>query len=489
MNGRDTNMDGGRGGGVMDAASHFKHLLIPSLVYGAVFGMCLYDGADGVAGLLLALATMAYLWHAGRPFSRRLTVREFFYPASFILLGVGSLLTDSQPLVAMNCGGMLLLLLAMVVHAYSDDGGWDVLTHFKAMALTLLGTIGCLPSPVTDGRAAQAAAEHHRDHGVLIGLAIGLPLAIIILKLLSSADLVFASLVGGILDAMMLPEGIIGRLLLTVVGFFGGYAGLTCARRGPAVSDGQPRRKGNPKVVLTITAMLAVIYVPFCLIQFLYLVGHMTLPAGVTYAQYAHQGFFQLLAVAVINTSMVIVTTHFFDLGKLLKVMLMVICGCTFVMIASSAMRMVLYVGAYGLTFLRLFVLWQLVVIAMWMIGIAISICRPSFALFRYGMVIVTALYIILALIRPDYWIARYNIAQGNIDGSYLSELSADAAAAIADSTQLEAYRKAKQGGEASWSFEYIDRLNERLSNQEGSPLRFNVSRYQARRWLNCFLS
>lgn len=52
--------------------------------------------------------------------------------------------------------------------------------------------------------------------------------------------------------------------------------------------------------------------------------------------------------------------------------------------------------------------------------------------LFRYGVVMVTVLYLALSFSHPDYIIARVNIANApGGDFSYLSDLSADAAPAI----------------------------------------------------------
>ena len=42
--------------------------------------------------------------------------------------------------------------------------------------------------------------------------------------------------------------------------------------------------------------------------------------------------------------------------------------------------------------------------------GVMIYIFRDGFPLFRYSMVIVTCLYIVLAFAKPDYWIARVNV-------------------------------------------------------------------------------
>ena len=76
------------------------------------------------------------------------------------------------------------------------------------------------------------------------------------------------------------------------------------------------------------------------------------------------------LQVCILNLMIVLVGINLFKESKILKTILCVISLCTFVMIASSAYRMILYIRFYYLTFLRIFVLWALVVIALLMIGI-----------------------------------------------------------------------------------------------------------------------
>lgn len=83
---------------------------------------------------------------------------------------------------------------------------------------------------------------------------------------------------------------------------------------------------------------------------------------------------------------------------------------CTFVMIASCALRMVIYIRFYYLTFLRILVLWSLAVLALLFIGIVISIFREKFPLFRYSVVVVSVLYLALSFAHPDYLIARVNV-------------------------------------------------------------------------------
>ena len=189
----------------------------------------------------------------------------------------------------------------------------------------------------------------------------------------------------------------------------------------------------------------------------------------------------------------------------MLKGVLTVMSLCTYIMIISSAMRMIIYIRWYYLTFLRIFVLWGLAVLFLLFTGIIISIIKESFPLFRYSMVIVTLCYMVLSFSHPDYWIARVNVASTDLatrsaffegepydDYRFLSRLNADAAPVLIDlmaetGYDLNAYYQndpsAKAYGEGLRSYQqegfgyyYLERLKTR--NARNGIRTFNISRF-----------
>ena len=118
------------------------------------------------------------------------------------------------------------------------------------------------------------------------------------------------------------------------------------------------KRKYSPVIAITVNLVLLVVYLLYCGIQVIYLFMRQgTLPEGYTYSSYAHEGFFQLVFVCLINIMLVLLCRKYSADNLVLKSLLCLISGCTYVMIASAAYRMYLYIGAYKLTFLRLYVL------------------------------------------------------------------------------------------------------------------------------------
>lgn len=145
-------------------------------------------------------------------------------------------------------------------------------------------------------------------------------------------------------------------------------------------------------IAVTVNAVMCAIYLLFSGIQIFGLfLGKMSLPEGYTYASYARHGFFELVFVSLFNIMLVLFTLAYFKNSAILKALLTTICGCTYIMILSSAYRMLLYISSYQLTFLRLFVLWALVMMALVMAGVLIYIHNMDFSLFRFGIIVLTA--------------------------------------------------------------------------------------------------
>ena len=122
-------------------------------------------------------------------------------------------------------------------------------------------------------------------------------------------------------------------------------------------------------------------------------------------------GFFELVFVCIFNIVLVLCTLAYFGSLRVLRVLLTIICGCTYIMTVSSAYRMLLYIASYQLTFLRVLVLWGLVMIAVVMTGVLVYTYDQKFSLFRFVLVALTVGWLCFSAAHPDYWIASYNIA------------------------------------------------------------------------------
>lgn len=468
-----------------------------SALYALFYTFCLYRNASGITWPFFAAGTLVYFYSCTRRSGVPWKKDSIFYLVSILLLGVSIFLTDNVAIHNVTKLGIFLLAVSMMLHQYLNDRKWNLSKYLLSLGQALLETVASLGYPVSDGNAWMKDRERNgkntKGRYVLLGILILCPLLVIILALLASADLVFRELFIHLFDYVE-PIDIFMVCFMLVTMFFASYSFIAMLNRRVLREECADKRRQEPVLAITVTSVLAFVYLIFCGIQIVYLFLRKSgLPEGQSYASYARQGFFQLLAVCVINLVIVLVCLSLFRESRVLKGILAVISLCTCCMVASSAYRMLLYIDAYRLTFLRVLVLWALAVIAVVLVGILCSIFRPDFPLFRYIMVVVTVFYIVLAYAKPDYWIARYNMEYVNRetgmelteeqraefygDFLYLSELSADAVPVLASEENYEFLC-----GQTDSMKRYFDRMEARV--EKDGIRSFNVSRYLAGRAL-----
>ncbi|MDE7179017.1 MAG: DUF4173 domain-containing protein [Lachnospiraceae bacterium] len=412
---------------------------IGSFIYSAFYTFCLYKNASGITYPFFVIGTLCFFFFCiqklGVPYKRD----SVFYIVSIVLLGISNCMTVSPQILFMNKCGIFLLSFTLILHTVYNDNAWNLPTYFSAIFRTIGTGFLCLFRPLGDmvcyfdAQKQEKVTKKRYFLPVFIGLIIAAPLLLIMTLLLASADKIFDRLLVSITKFFNIPT-LIEVCALMVIVFFCSYAAIAAFCKKNAVRESaEERMLFDPVIAIVVTGLLSIPYLLFSVIQILYLfLGSMTLPAGYTYAQYAREGFFELLAVCIINLGIVLICLHLFRESKVLKGILLILSGCTFIMIFSSALRMILYIDTYALTFLRLFVLWSLTVIFLLMAGVTTFIFYKRFPLFRYGVAVVTVCYLTLSFSHPDYFIARYDLSHDS-DRHYLCKLSADAAPAILD--------------------------------------------------------
>ncbi len=425
------------------------------LLYSAFYAFCLYKNTSGITYPFFVAGTLCcfffFMKKLGVPFKKD----SVFYIVGITLLGISNCMTNSTQILIMNKCGIFLLFFILMLHTIYDDRTWNFSIYFASLIRTTGSFFCCLASPFSDmvsyfdAKKQEKSEERNYFLPILIGLAIAVPLLFCITLLLASADAVFANMLARLMETLNIWTSMKIFFLMTVV-FFSSYAILSALCKKEVEGQAAEKPCFDPVIAIVITSLLCLIYMIFSMVQILYLfIGNTKLPENYTYAGYAREGFFQLLAVSMINFLIVLICLHLFQESRILRAILMMICGCTFIMILSSALRMILYIESYSLTFLRLFVLWALAVIFLLMAGVTAYIFYRQFPLFFYGLAVLTICYTVLSFSHPDYLVAKYNLmkessdrnditvsyATGLCDENYLSSLSADAAPAILNPT------------------------------------------------------
>lgn len=494
---------------------HFRFFSIGSIIYAIFYTFCLFKNNSGITYPFFIGGTLFYFFLSLKRLGISAKKDSIFYVISLLLLGISTFCTDDMNIISLNKMGIFVLSFVLIIHNFYRDNDWNLTKYIASVLQTIFGSIGEVGSPVSDftlylkSRKENEDTKNTKGRYIVIGLLISIPLLFVVTSLLYSADIVFASVMDKILENIKLPENMIGMCFTALFAFFSSYCILVYMDKKKIEEDIVDRRTGEPVLAITITSLLSVIYLFFSGIQIIYLfLGNMELPNNYTYAEYAREGFFQLLFICILNLIVVLICIGRFRESRPLKIILTIISACTYIMIASSAIRMLMYIGSYYLTFMRILVLWSLLVMSLLMAGVVITIYKERFPLFKYSMVLITVLYIGLSFAHPDYIIAKYNVAHYGFDEEedtilrrnyysdlyYLSHLSADAAPVFYTEESLSEYRSADYKKSAdkssdsyayyeSWLDEYSERQNKRL--QDMNLRTFNLSRHIAKQYID----
>lgn len=453
---------------------------IGCMLYGILFTICLYKGFHGISMPVLIAATICGLFIVMKKLGTEFKKSDVFYMVCLQLLGISSCLTGDMYLIFFNVCGIVLLILSWLLCRFCDTAGWGFPKYLKEILNGIFVPIGYLNGFVKSAYRYfsdkdKEQTESSKAKYIWLGVLLGIPFVMVVTSLLVSADAVFGNIFKNLFQNIHLPERPIWLIILLVIGIFGSFAILGYFADEKISCEKQEHRTWEPMIAIAFLSFSTVVYLIFSVVQILYLfIGGFQLPDGYTYATYAHEGFYQLLAVCLINLIVLFICIGKFRESLCLKIILTIFSVCTYIMLASSVFRMILYVKVYQLTYLRLMTLWGLLVIGIVLAGCMITIWKNSFFLFQYAMIVVTVLYIMLSFARPGYIIAKYNLSDPNakVDINYLLDMNSDVIPVLLESAQFEEMLSEEKD-------EYKMRNYQKL-NQEMGVTDFNFSYYSA---------
>jgi hypothetical protein len=446
---------------------HLRHPLVLCAV-ALGLGLCadlLFHGrAPGLsAPLLVALLLAARAWIC-RIEGCAPTPANSWIGAAALLFAALVAVRAAPLLIALNILAALGLLLLYAALARADSflrlDGWRL--SFGAALAAIEAAM--LPVPLAIEQAGRLRVSGHQARALLVvgrGAVLAAPVLLVFTGLLAMADSIFASYLTDALR-LRLPFDLAalgGHVALVSIVAWGAAGGLMVALRehpagallGPPRADlpaeGETQRLSPPRRLrrlgwgeaVTALALVDALFVAFVFIQGAYLFGGRdTLErTGMTFADYARRGFFELVTVACLALAFLWALAlvarrerpwQLRAFNGLCAAMVLLVLG----MLVSAALRMWLYEQAYGFTLLRLlthsFMAWLAVVLLLFLASLLLA--RPR--IFGLGAPASALVYLLaLNMLNPDALIVRENIARyqatGKLDAHYLATLSADA--------------------------------------------------------------
>lgn len=330
-----------------------------------------------------------------------------------------------------------------------------------------------------------------KKSNILKGILITIPIVILIIILLSSADEIFG---GFFVDIFIHCLNVISnvkiaqiflKILITILVFL--Y--LSCFfdnlinryESDEKALEEQKNKEFENTTIKMILVTLNIIYIVFCIIQIKSLFMKVNIE---NYAQYARKGFFQLMIVSVINL-IVILIAKFNKNDKFINIMCLLMIACTFIILLSSAYRMRLYESTFGYTLLRLLVYVALFTESILLIPTVIYVLDKPIKLLKVYFLITLFVYVCINFANIDNIIARKNIdryfATGKIDLEYLMDnTGTDAISQIIRIRESETETEEEENIK-NRVVTYISNIYTELENEKLDFRNFNISKFTAK--------
>ena len=356
---------------------------------------------------------------------------------------------DADGLRVLN--GLLLFLTVGLVALRASVGAVyatslsDLLLKGPMQWFTMLSDGSAVPIADVKWSALKEKSHARRYAAVGRGLALAFAPVVLFIVLLANADAVFEKVVSpsfsldpeiaidnlfvGLL-IMVLSAGLLRKLFL--------YIKKPPVTHPPLQTPTAALKLGITEIETVLIALNAVVGL-FVAIQFRYLFGGANLvqgTTGLTYAEYARRGFFELLTVVAISVPILVAMNGLLHRERRMDQRIF---RCTaglfivqlFIVAASAIERMRLYVDFFSLSPLRLYALAGmafLVGVLALFLGTTLR-GRPD----RFAFCSLTWLATVvigLNVLNPDAVIAKYNLQDRpgqRVDVALLASLSSDA--------------------------------------------------------------
>ncbi|MEO8294332.1 MAG: DUF4173 domain-containing protein [Gemmatimonadota bacterium] len=343
---------------------------------------------------------------------------------------------------ALNFFSLVSAFAALSLAAYRAQAGvlatGGTLQYVGALLRNSLGTwLGILPLVIHDVRW-QRTDRSSRWASVGRGLLLALPPVIVFAALFASADPIFGNLISFDMNTVISHGFVIGLGVWLSAGY-GRELLLARSTVNVSVPDSARAQWGFTETTILLGAVNA-IFLAFVVVQIRTLFGgdaFVESQTGLTYAEYARRGFFDLVLVSALVLPLLLVVewygrrsssreeTTFRALSHLLLLLL-------FAVLLSAVQRMRIYQLSYGMTELRVYTMAFMVWLALVFTWLAVTVLRERRSWFASGATVLALLVLAgLHLADPDQVIMQVNLERASrglaFDTEYAATLSDDA--------------------------------------------------------------
>ena len=367
-----------------------------------------------------------------------------------LLLGAAFVRRDAKTLVAFDAPALVVTLALAaaslqrerISHWYAWDYIRGVVT---AAAGSVLGGLMLVGSDIKWRELPQDGRFRH-VRAALLGGIVALPLLIVFAALFASADQVFGNVLNNLLAFDL--NAVVTHTFFTCfwAALVAGY--LRWGMLGRPLTGFTPAIKTPSTIVplATVLGSLNALFLLFVVVQLRYFFGGASVveeTSGLTYAEYARKGFFELvtasgLVLPVLLSADALVRGATPAQLRLFRQLAGLLLSLLVVIMASALGRMRLYVAEFGLSADRLYATAFMLLLIGVFAWFAWTVLRGTRQRFAFGALMQAfAVLAGLHLLNPDAFIVKTNlnrpVAERPFDAKYAVSLSADAVPVLID--------------------------------------------------------
>ena len=422
-------------------------IIIGSIILSILQSILFWDKKPGISVLIFVIATFAILIYTMYKNDSIKNKKALGFSVPIILLGATYFIFNNLFFKKIN--GIAIIILFFIMCIYLNKDKIKIPQFFYKILTIIMGTLESIAEVLSYLKKFKINIKYQNNEKIfkiLKAILISLPIVAIVIILLMSADSIFADLFSGIFELIGKIKSfagltnIAGRITVIIILFlfFAGFLINISSKNTMFTQEDEEQESHGIKIenitINTILTILNIIYLIFSTIQFTSLFSQIGNAEGFNYAEYAREGFFQLMFVSFINFGVLFVANinkKEIEINSKIykKIMSLLIIVFTIIIIISAFYRMNLYEQEYGYTYLRLFVYFILATEVILTIPIILYILEKNINLLKSSIIIVTTMYVVLNFINIDNLIAKRNIdryfensGKRTIDIDYLME-------------------------------------------------------------------
>lgn len=416
-------------------------LLLLILILTIWHSILFYGKNLGLSVILFIIPLLLFLYNTLK--SKIKNKKGLLLIIPIVLLSLTYLLFDNAFFKVINIP--IIAMLFILLYIFTIKPTFNLSNLIESIVALLFEPFNCISNiyHLVIENIKQKIKMSNQTKKIIKSILIILPIILLILVLLSSADQIFNSIFEKLftsLEELSIPyllKELLMRLIPIIILFF--YLGATINfilynYSKTKYEEKKSKRKVDSFTIKLLLTTLNIIYIIFDIIQIRSLLLH-HVSMDISYAEYARQGFFQLMFVSLINIIVILIskksenqkdkkTTTYIKIMNILMIVL------TFVIIISAFIRMYMYECEFGYTLLRLLVYITLATEVILLIPTIIYITNSKFNIVKSYMIILISVYTIINFINVDYIIAYKNINRYHnkkeLDIVYLENNSAD---------------------------------------------------------------